>query len=169
MRFVRTISLLVAAAGCGGLLACGPVHSVTVGRGGPPPSEPPVVVRESGGNGPPPWAPAHGYRQKHQRAYQHRESTVDLVFDSGLGVYLVVGIPNYYYWNGTYVRLNAGAWSRAPYLDAQWAPCPADELPGNLRWKQAKADKQRGKGHGNGNGNGNGWRRGHDHGDDDEQ
>ena len=63
MRFVRSISLLVASAGVGGLLACGPVHSVTIGRGGPPPSGPPVVVREGGANGPPPWAPAHGYRR----------------------------------------------------------------------------------------------------------
>ncbi len=104
MRLVRSISLLVAAAGCGSLLACGPVHSVTVGRGGPPPSGPPVVVDEGHGHGPPPWAPAHGYRRNHQRAYQHRDATVDLAFDSGLGVYVVVGLPNYYYWDGFYLR-----------------------------------------------------------------
>jgi hypothetical protein len=151
MRFVRSISLLVAAAGCGGLLACGPVHSVTVGRGDPPPSGPPVV-HEGNGHGPPPWAPAHGYRRKHQRAYQHGERTVDLVFDSGLGVYIVVGVPNYYYWNGMYIRLNAGSWYRAPYLDARWSPCPNDELPGNLRSKTAK-DKGRGKGKAKGHAN----------------
>ena len=140
MRFVRSISVFVAAAGCCGLLACGPVHSVTIGDR--PPRNEPQVVREGNGHGPPPWAPAHGYRHKHQHAYQHRESTVDLVFDSGLGVYLVVGIPNYYYWNGTYVRLNAGSWYRAPYLDARWVPCPADELPGYLRSKPVKGKKR---------------------------
>src|SRR5262245_11687981 len=100
MSVVRSISLLFAVASCGSLLACGPVHSVTVGRGGPPPDGPPVIVREGGAHGPPPWAPAHGHRRHHQRAYQHRDATVDMVFDSGLGVYVVVGLPNYYYWNG---------------------------------------------------------------------
>jgi len=148
MRWVRSISLLALAAGCGGLLACGPVHSVTVGRDRAPRSEPPIA-REGNGHGPPPWAPAHGYR-KHQRAYQHRANTVDLVFDSGLGVYVVVGIPNYYYWNGTYIRLNAGSWYRAPYLDGRWALCPASELPGNLHSKSAKAKKGRSKSKGHG-------------------
>jgi hypothetical protein len=54
MRFVRSISLLVSTAGCGGLLACGPVHSVTIGRGGPPPGGPPVVADEGNRHGPPP-------------------------------------------------------------------------------------------------------------------
>ncbi len=154
MRFVRSLSLLLACAGCGSLLACGPVHSVTVGRGGPPAPRGPVVVQESHRGGPPPWAPAHGYRQKHQRAYQHRESTVDLVFDSGLGVYVVVGLPNYYYWNGVYLRLDAGQWIQAPYIDARWEPCPDDRVPGGLRAKAAKAN--RGKAHGKSKGKGKG-------------
>ena len=146
MRFVRSISLLVALAGCGGVLACGPVHSVTVGKGGPPPAGPPVI-REGHGHGPPPWAPAHGYRHKHQRAYQHLGTTVDLVFDSGLGVYVVVGIPNSYYWDGFYLRLDAGHWVRAPYLDAHWAPCPADRIPGGLRAKAHGRGQGKAKGH----------------------
>ncbi len=155
MRFVRSISLLLAAAGCGSLLACGPVHSVTIGQGGP---AGPPVVHDGPGGGPPPWAPAHGYRRKHQRAYHGHSGTVDLVFDSGLGVYVVVGIPNYYYWDGVYLRLSAGQWLRAPYLDAPWAPCPPDRLPGKLRDKPIKAqkgpakaqgkDKSKGKGKG---------------------
>jgi len=76
-----------------------------------------------------------------------------------LGVYVVVGIPNYYYWNGVYLRLNSGQWSRAPYLDARWTPCPGDELPGNLRSKPSKGNK--GKGHGK--------TKGHDRDGDDEQ
>lgn len=157
MRFVRPISLLIAAAGCASLLACVPGHSVTIGHRGPGPEGPPVV-HEGPGHGPPPWAPAHGYRHKHQRAYQSRESTVDLVFDSGLGVYAVVGIPNSYYWNGMYLRISSGQWMRAPYLDAAWAPCPPDAVPSGLRTKAAKANsgkgksnaKSKGKGHGHG-------------------
>ena len=123
----------------------------------------------------PPWAPAHGYRHKHQHAYQHRESTVDLVFDSGLGVYVVVGLPNYYYWDGGYLRIDSGRWYRAPYLDARWAPCPVESLPGNLRSKPIKRyngpptersyEKSRRKGRDHGKGHG----RGHDRDDDDEQ
>jgi len=43
---------------------------------------------------------------------------------------MVVGLPNYYYWDGFYLRLDAGRWVQASYLDAQWAPCPADRVPG---------------------------------------
>lgn len=173
MRFARSMVLLAAVTGSASLVACGPVHSVTIGRGAPPYSGPPVVVEEEG-NGPPPWAPAHGYRHKHQRAYQSREQTVDLVFDSNVGVYVVVGIPNYYYWDGAYLRLEAGHWWRAQYLDASWTPCPAEALPGNLRSKpvtryrgpprdhRADWDHDRGYGHGRGHGHG------HDD-DDDEQ
>src|SRR5258705_13086779 len=99
MRLARSISLLIAAAGGASLLACGPVHSVTIGRGGPGPGPGPVV-EEGSGHGPPPWAPAHGYRRHHQQAYQSRPDTVDLGFDDGLGVYMVVGFPAYSYWDG---------------------------------------------------------------------
>jgi hypothetical protein len=146
MRFASSISRLTAAAGCASLLACGPVHSVTVGKRDPGPELPPVV-HERPAHGPPPWAPAHGYRHKHAGAYQSRDGTVDLVFDSGLGVYVVVGIPNSYYWNGTYLRIAGDRWMRAPYLDAHWSPCPPDAVPSALRSKSAKA---KGKDKGNG-------------------
>ena len=182
MRFVRSLAVLAVAASCGGpLLACGPVNSITIGRGGypsypsypsyPDAGGPPVVVEDDGDHGPPPWAPAHGYRRKHQRAYQSREQTVDLVFDRNVGVYVVVGIPNYYYWNGVYVRLDAGRWWRAPYLDARWEPCPADALPGGLRDKPVRKYQGPPKGHGrdDDHGRGHGHGHGHDHDDDDEQ
>ena len=157
MRFVRSISLLLAAAGSASLVACFPFHSVTIGRGpGPGPDGPPVV-REGHGHGPPPWAPAHGYRHKHQPAYQSRSATVDLVFDTGLGVYAVVGLPNYYYFNGMYLRLNSGQWWQAQYLDASWAPCADDAVPSGLRGakenpghgkSKGKGKSGKGKGHG---------------------
>jgi hypothetical protein len=155
MRFVvRSISLLVATTAIAALLACGPVRSVTVGRRGPDPAPGPVV-HEGSGHGPPPWAPAHGYRHKHQRAYQSHSGTVDLVFDSGLGVYVVVGLPNYYYWDGWYLRLDAGRWVQAPHLDSRWSPCPVDRVPGGLRAKADKSNKP-GKGHAKGKSKGHG-------------
>jgi hypothetical protein len=74
----------------------------------------------------------------------------------------VVGIPNYYYWNGVYVRFSDDQWWQAPYLDAQWARCPDDALPGQLRTRGGNGDddddddqshgkhKGRGRGHGAG-------------------
>jgi hypothetical protein len=153
-RCARTLSLFAAAAACSSLLACVPGHSVTIGRRAPAPAGPPIV-REDPGNGPPPWAPAHGYRHKHQHAYRSRPDTVDLVFDSGLGVYAVVGIPNYYYWNGVYIRISGDQWWRAPYLDASWEPCDEDALPGKLRYTSHDDDKGHGKkGHGKHKGKG---------------
>lgn len=62
--------------------------------------------------GPPPHAPAHGYRHKH---YNH-----DLVFDSGLGVYVVLGRPDYYFWDNRYFRYYDGYWQHAADLDGRW-------------------------------------------------
>ena len=152
---IRSIALLAAAAGCTALLACGPVHSVTVGRGGPG-HGPGPVVHEGPGHGPPPWAPAHGYRHKHHRAYESRQGTVELVFDSGLGVYAVVDFPDYYWWDGSYLRISGDRWMTAAYLDASWTPCPMDRVPSKLRAKTAKADGGKGKGKHKGKGKGQG-------------
>jgi hypothetical protein len=81
---------------------------------------------------------------------------VDLVFDSGLGVYMVVGFPDYYYWNGVYLRVDAGQWVQAPYLDAHWTPFPADHVPGGLRARADEPGKGNARGHGKGNGHGHG-------------
>src|SRR6185436_17933605 len=99
------------------------------------------------------------------------------------GVYVVVGIPNYYYWDGGYLRIDAGRWYRAPYLDARWTPCPVESLPVNLRSKPVKRysgppgrsyesyeNKGRGKGRDRDrdHDHGKGHCRGHDRDDDDE-
>jgi hypothetical protein len=160
MRFACSVSLLLAASASASLLACFPVHSVTIGRrdpGYPGPGHPPVVEEEHGHGGPPPWAPAHGYRHHQEHAYQSRAGEVELVFDSGLGVYAVVGFPNYYYWDGSYLRIESGQWLTAAYLDAPWAPCPADRIPGGLRAKSGNGDHGHGKAdHGKGHGHGHG-------------
>jgi hypothetical protein len=63
---------------------------------------------------------------------------------------MVVGLPNYYYWDGFYLRLDAGRWVQASYLDAQWAPCPAERVPGGLRAKASGKSNGHGNGHGHG-------------------
>jgi hypothetical protein len=151
MRWAGTVARIAMTAAVGTLIACGPVHSVKVGRRDPGP-EPRPVAHEGSRHGPPPWAPAHGYRHKHQHAYQSRSQTVDLVFDSGLGVYVVVGLPYYYYWDGFYLRLDAGQWVHARHLDARWSPCPADRVPGALRARLDERGKSKAKGKGRGRG-----------------
>ncbi len=153
MQFVHRIGLLAAAfAGCGLLVACGPVHSVTVGRGGH--DQPDVYEGPGHGHGPPPHAPAHGYRRKHQHAYHEHGGAAELIFDNGLGVYVVVDVPNHYYWNGAYLRIDGGRWSTSSYLDGDWNPCPEQSVPGGLRAVHAKTGSSKGKGKGKGKGNG---------------
>lgn len=118
------------------LVSCGPVHSVTIGRGGPPHPE----VHHGSGHGPPPHAPAHGYRRKHEHAYRGG-GEVELVFDSGLGVYMVVGMPDFYFWNGSYLRIQGGVWSSCAHLDGPWKPYSERSVPAGLRAKHAKAAK----------------------------
>ena len=137
----------------GGVLACGLlalalggcVHgsssSVEVARRAP------VVEQGRHHHGPPPHAPAHGYRRKHQRYHDrhphHHDHAgrVRLVFDSELGVYLVVDLPNHYFWNGSYLRIQDGDWYASPELYGRWAPCSSRSLPPGLRKKHAKGRK----------------------------
>jgi hypothetical protein len=95
------------------------------------------------GNGPPAHAPAHGYRNK-------QVCGVEIVFDSGRGVYIVVGMPDHYYHDGYFYRLRAGAWEMSLKPDTGWASVSMGSLPSGL---QARSGDN---GNGNGNGKGNG-------------
>jgi len=75
--------------------------------------------------GPPPHAPAHGYRHKH---HDHGQ-TVELVYDAGYGIYVVAEIPNRYYWNGVYLRLDGDQWYASKGLDGDWRPRSDGSLP----------------------------------------
>lgn len=52
--------------------------------GGIPPGQAKKMGMDSPGGGPPPWAPAHGYRAKHQYRYYPGPQ---VYFDSGRGLY----------------------------------------------------------------------------------
>ena len=134
VRVVHSLRVGTALAGSGVLLlglACGPVHSVTVGKNDPPHEhdERGVYEHPGRGHGPPPHAPAHGYRWKQKHAYHHQEAEVELVFDSGLGVYVVLGLPAHYYWEGTYLRVDGGHWCASHHLDVGWHLYAEDSLP----------------------------------------
>jgi hypothetical protein len=107
-----------------------------------------VIVQEpapqqvSRGHGPPPHAPAHGYRAKNQQG-------AELVFDSGLGVYVVVDLPGVYFWSNVYYRERGkGSWERCDRLDGAWVYIAESSLPPGLREKAHSGPPGKAKGHG---------------------
>jgi len=106
--------------------------------------------QDNRGYGPPPHAPAHGYRQHY--------NDQDLVYDSGLGVYLVVGYPDYYFLDNSYYRHSNDGWYYSQRADRDWQAYNQDRLPPGL------AKKYRGKdnNHGHANDRGHDGDYGHD-------
>lgn len=133
-RFMALTTLCMLAVGCG------PFSSVTIGKGRTPSRD----VYETSRPGPPPHAPAHGHRHKHRDGGRD----VELVFDSGLGVYVVLGFPDRYYWDGRYLRIDGDQWFASARLDGGWQPASVSALPAGLRGKGKegrKTAKQKGK------------------------
>jgi hypothetical protein len=80
------------------------------------------------GHGPPAHAPAHGYRNK-------QVSGAELIFDSGSGVYVVVGCPNHYYHDGHFYRQTGTIWEMSLKLGSGWSPVSGKLLPPGLAAK----------------------------------
>jgi hypothetical protein len=97
--------------------------------------------------GPPPWAPAHGYRHKHHGP--------DLVFDSHIGVYVVVGHPHVYFHDGHYFRYVSSHWERCgDWKKGNWKAVEVGRVPGPLVKHYAAKGPKGGKGKGKGKGKG---------------
>lgn len=75
--------------------------------------------------GPPPHAPAHGYRARH---HHH-----DLIYDAYLGVYIVPGYDDYYFYDDHYYRYYDGYWLYSRDLDDRWRRADYDRIPHKLR------------------------------------
>ena len=103
----------------------------------------PVII--TNGSGPPAHAPAHGYRRKHVQG-------VEVVFDSGLGVYVVVGLTDHYYHDGYFFRLRSGIWESCPQPDGHWKVVSANSLPIGLQAKAKVNSNSNNRGRGKGNG-----------------
>jgi len=89
----------------------------------------------------PPRTAAHGYVMVH--------SGVELVFDSGLGLYVVTGYPNYYYYGGYYYRVyGGGRYARCRRIHGSWSSISPSNLPPGLAKKYGiHPAKEQGKGH----------------------
>jgi hypothetical protein len=117
--------------------ACVPFSSVTIGNG----NQHSIHPDRNRHNDPPPHAPAHGYRHKHQ----HQDRDLQLVFDSDLGVYIVVGMPNRYYWDGHYLRIDGDQWYASMNFDRGWELRSDASLPSGMRKHKKHRDTKRGK------------------------
>jgi hypothetical protein len=106
---------------------------------GRPPHPRQTVVRKSG---PPPHAPAHGYRHKHRSSH----GDVQLVFDSGMGVYVLVDLPDHYFHGDRYFKHVKGAWYSSVRLDRDWVVISARKIPKGLVKHYAKGRGKK-KGH----------------------
>jgi hypothetical protein len=90
------------------------------------------------GNGPPPHAPAHGYRHKHQHG-------VELVYNAELGVYVVVGFSNHYFYDGHYFRRDGEEWEISMDIKGPWIIAAQDVLPSGLKLNGKGKGKAKGK------------------------
>jgi len=88
--------------------------------------------------GPPAHAPAHGYRYRDPYG-------ADLAFDAGLGLYIVVGRPRYYFWDGYYYRFYRDHWQWSPRLNGGWHDREYRRLPPGLRRRYPERE-ERGRG-----------------------
>ncbi|MHC4682365.1 MAG: hypothetical protein ACYTEK_27215, partial [Planctomycetota bacterium] len=61
--------------------------------------------------------PRHARAVGHQRK---RACGMELVFDSGRGIYVVVGLTDHYYHDGYFYRLHGGIWQMSLKPDKGW-------------------------------------------------
>jgi len=78
--------------------------------------------------GPPPHAPAHGHRHKH---HGH-----DLVFDQELGVYVVVGLHDVWFLDGSYFRISGESWEVSVGTPDHWRVASISVVPTRLYAKR---------------------------------
>ena len=106
------------------------------------------------GHGPPPHAPAHGYRRK-------QVCGVEVVFDTQLGVYVVVGYPGYYFYDGYFYRLTDDVWEMSLKFDGGWILTAEKPLPPGLRGIHMKSNGNgKSRNHGKNIAKGNGKHKG---------
>ncbi|MDC9725466.1 MAG: hypothetical protein PSN44_06060 [Gammaproteobacteria bacterium] len=93
---------------------------------------------------PPPHAPAHGYRHNHKKH--------DMSYDSGLSVYVVLGLTDHYFDNGIYYRYRDGAWQVSASIGGHWENTVNHAVPSKLFKSKMKELKHQKKHHNKGKG-----------------
>jgi hypothetical protein len=83
------------------------------------------------GHGPPAHARAHGYRNK-------QVAGVELSYDSGLGLYVVIGRDNHYYTGGYFYRCQGAVWEISSDPNSGWRSISRESLPPGLQMKSKR-------------------------------
>ncbi|MFQ5513028.1 MAG: hypothetical protein ACE5FG_01215 [Myxococcota bacterium] len=86
-----------------------------------------VHTAKSHEHDPPHHAPAHGHRHK------HHAHGVEMVFDPGIEIFVVLGHDHLYFDGGRFLRHRKGHWYVSSELEAEWRVVSADEVPKKLR------------------------------------
>jgi hypothetical protein len=126
MRSLALVLSIVALSAC-----------VAVGSDRAPASSPGPAASKR--HGPPPHAPAHGYRAKTPQG-------VNIVFDTQLGVYVVVDLPDRYWLDDRFFRKASSGWTVSTSLDGPWKACATVDLPKGLQGGPGKSGKAKGNG-----------------------
>ena len=108
-------------------LVSGCYHHRTAGPAGHVPPKSKTYQTSHHSSGPPAHAPAHGYR------YKHRDGR-DMRYDAGLSAYIVLNVPETYFFNNLYLRLGSdGLWMVSASIGNYWRPARQNEVPQKLR------------------------------------
>ncbi len=86
--------------------------------------------------GPPPWAPAHGYRRKHQ-------SGVNLIYDKGFGAYTVDGHPGCWFHDASFFCRRNSGWHSSAKIGGPWEGVLVKNLPPGLARHHKDKQKRR--------------------------
>ena len=68
------------------------------------------------------------HQWKYDYHHKHNDGVV-LVFDGGLGVYLVPDHPDYYFYNNRYYRFVDSVWHVSPGIKGPWVVVKKKNLP----------------------------------------
>lgn len=117
-RVTRGLLIAAFAVGTIAVLGCAPTVDFKEA-----PSPPDLVGADK--SGPPPQAPADGYRLRHPDG-------VVLVYDSGIGVYVVSGYTDVYYQGHWYYRLHRNSWHASRHIDGPWQRAITKQIPPGL-------------------------------------
>ena len=83
---------------------------------------------------PPPRAPAAGYHQEYRGH--------DLRWNASLGVYVIMDMPNHYFYNGDYYRYHRGQWYYSRDMKKRWRHYDERKLPPGLAKKYPHEKKK---------------------------
>ena len=108
-----------------------------------------AALAQGRGHGPPPHAPAHGYRHKHP-------SGAELIFDIGIGAYLVVGLVDLFFRDGRFYRFRNGSWTASAGLGGPWNRLSTGAVPAGLLKKFSGGGRPAKRGGGGRGGKGKG-------------